>query len=156
MSGKATGIVLGAALATAMANGAPADHYTAEGLAGEMAKLKAQAEETGSAGITLARYATHFTMLSYRNRNGGGELHRQYADMFYVVQGKATLLTEGSIPDAKEESPGEWRGTAVAGGKQTVLNQGDIVNIPAGTPHQLLVAPGDEFLYFVIKVKEAE
>jgi mannose-6-phosphate isomerase-like protein (cupin superfamily) len=155
MSGKA-GIVLGAALATAMANGAPADHYTADGLAGEMAKLKAQAAETGSAGITLARYATHFTMLSYRNKNGGGEIHRQYADMFYVVKGKATLVSEGTLADAKEESPGEWRGTAVAGGKQTPLGEGDIANIPAGTPHQLLIAPGDEFLYFVIKVKESE
>jgi mannose-6-phosphate isomerase-like protein (cupin superfamily) len=154
MTGKTTAILLGALMTSAPA--AAADHYTADGLAAEMAKLKAQAAETGSAGITLARYASHFTMLSYRNKNGGGEIHRQYADMFYVVKGKATLVTEGSIPDAKEESPGEWRGAAVAGGKETPLKQGDIVNIPAGTPHQLLVAPGDEFLYFVIKVKEAQ
>jgi hypothetical protein len=29
-----------------------------------------------------------------------------------------------------------------------------VVHIPAGTTHQLLIAPGHEFLYFVVKVKE--
>jgi len=155
MSGKVTGIVLGAVLAAA-ANAAPADHYSVDGLNAEMAKLKAEAAATGSASETLKRYANHFTMLAYRNKDGSAEIHRQYADMFYVVKGKATLVTEGAIPDAKEESPGEIRGKAVLDGKKTVLGEGDVVNIPAGTPHQLLVAPGDEFLYFVVKVKESE
>ena len=156
MAGKTTGIILGAALAGAMAQAAPADHYTVANLTREMVKLKAQAAATGSASEKLQQYPNHFTMLAFRTKDGGGEIHRQFADIFYVVRGKATLVTEGSLPDAKEESPGELRGAAVVGGNKTALATGDVVHIPAGTPHQLLISKGHEFLYFVIKVKEQE
>jgi mannose-6-phosphate isomerase-like protein (cupin superfamily) len=154
VTSKTAGIILGAALAGAMAQAAPADHYSIGDLTHEMDKLKAQAAATGSASEKLQQYPNHFTMLAYRTKDGGAEIHQQNADIFYVVRGKAVLLTEGSIPDVKEESPGELRGASVVGGKKTALGTGDVVHIPAGTPHQLLVSAGDEFLYFVIKVKE--
>lgn len=156
MTGKTTGIVLGALIAAAAAQAAPADHYTAAQLTREMVKLKAEAAATGSASVKLQQYPGHFTMLAYRNRDGGAEIHRQFADVFYIVRGKAVLLTEGTIPDVKEENPGELRGAAVVDGKKTPLGAGDIVHIPAGTPHQLLIPKGKDFLYFVIKVKESE
>jgi mannose-6-phosphate isomerase-like protein (cupin superfamily) len=156
MNGKITGILLAAALTAAAANAAPADHFSAGMMLNEAAKLKAQTAATGSPIETLKSYSAHTAMLAYREKNGNGEIHRQYSDVFYVVKGKATLLTEGTLSEGKEISPGEWRGKAVAGGKTTVLNPGDIVNIPVGTPHQLLIAPGDTFLYFIVKVKETE
>ena len=154
MVSKAAGFVLGALMAGVSAQAAPADHYSIGDLTHEMDKLKAQAAATGSASEKLQQYPNHFTMLAYRTKDGGAEIHQQNADIFYVVRGKAVLLTEGSIPDVKEESPGELRGASVVGGKKTALGTGDVVHIPAGTPHQLLVSAGDEFLYFVIKVKE--
>jgi mannose-6-phosphate isomerase-like protein (cupin superfamily) len=156
MNGKITGILLAAALTAAAANAASADHFTAAGMLNEVAKLKAQTAATGSPIETLKSYSGHSAMLAYREKDGNGEIHRQYTDVFYVVKGKATLLTEGTLSEGKEISPGEWRGKGVAGGKATVLNPGDIVNIPVGTPHQLLIAPGDTFLYFIVKVKETE
>ncbi len=156
MTGNTTGIVLGAIIASASAGAAPADHYTVSDLEKAGEALKAKAAATGSAGDTLATYTNHHTMLSYRTKDGTAEVHAKYADLFYIVRGKATLLTEGTLEGGHEESPGELRGTAVTGGKTTVLKEGDVVHIPAGTPHQLLVAKGDEFLYFVIKVKEKD
>lgn len=151
---KMASIILGAALAGAMAQAAPVDHYKIGDLSARMQQLKAEAATSGSASVKLQQYPNHFTMLAYRNRDGGGEIHRQFADIFYVVKGKATLLTEGSIPDASEESAGELRGKAVVGGKRTRLAAGDVIHIPADTPHQILVSPGTDFLYFVVKVKE--
>jgi len=156
MTARAASTILGALLAAAAAQAAPADHYTTAQLVQEMPKLKAEAAASGSASEKLQQYQNHFTMLAYRNRDGGAEIHRQFADIFFVVRGKAVLLTEGSIPDVKEESPGELRGTAVVDGKRTPLGPGDVVHIPAGTPHQLLVPKRKDFLYFVIKVKESE
>jgi mannose-6-phosphate isomerase-like protein (cupin superfamily) len=130
------------------------DHYTTNDLSREMQKLKAEAASTGGASETLQRYASHYTMLAYRTKNGPAEIHRQFADMFYIVRGKATLVAGGTIPGAAEESPGELRGKAVEGGAQTPLGPGDVVNIPAGTPHQMLLAPCDEIFFFVTKVKE--
>lgn len=154
MASKTTGFVLGALMAGASAQAAPADHYTVGDLTKTMEGLKAKAAASGSASDTLATYPGHHTMLAYRSKDGTAEIHKQYADIFYIVRGKATLMTEGTLESAREESPGELRGTKVDGGKTTALAAGDIVHIPAGTPHQLMVGKGDELLYFVVKVKE--
>jgi mannose-6-phosphate isomerase-like protein (cupin superfamily) len=154
MVSKTTGFVLGALMAGASAQAAPADHYTVGDLVKAMEGLKAKAAASGSASDTLASYPGHHTMLAYRTKDGTGEVHKQYADIFYIVRGKATLMTEGTLEGSKEESPGELRGTKVDGGKTTLLGPGDVVHIPAGTPHQLMVGKGDELLYFVVKVKE--
>ena len=156
MKNKTTGLVLGALVAGAAAQAAPADHWSVADLTKAMDGLKAKAAASGSASDTLATYNRHHTMLAFRTKDGTGEVHSQYADVFYIVRGKATLLTEGTLEGSHEESPGELRGTAVTGGKSTPLGEGDVVHIPAGTPHQLLVAKGDELLYFVIKIKERD
>lgn len=153
----AAGLVLAGGLVCGAASAADlADHYSAGDLAKTAEALKAKAGATGSAADTLVRYGNHHMMLSYRAQNGGAELHRLYADVFVIVRGKATLLTEGTIPDAKEEAPGEIRGLAVKDGKSMPLASGDVVHIPAGVPHQMLIAKGDELVYFVVKVKEKD
>jgi mannose-6-phosphate isomerase-like protein (cupin superfamily) len=154
MTGKTTGVVLGALIAGAAAHAAPADHWSVGDLTKALDGLKAKAAASGSASDTLASYNRHHTMLAFRTKDGTAEIHAQFADIFYIVRGKATLVTEGTLEGSHEESPGELRGTVVSGGKSTPLGEGDVVHIPAGTPHQLLVAKGDELLYFVIKIKE--
>jgi quercetin dioxygenase-like cupin family protein len=44
------------------------------------------------------------------------------------------------------------RGTAVTGGERHRVSVGDIVHIPANTPHQMLVEAGHHVTYFVVKV----
>lgn len=154
MTGKLTGIVLGALMATASATAAPADHYGVTDLTQMMETLKAKAATSGSASVTLATYPNHHTMLAYRTQDGGAELHAKEADVFTIVRGKAAILTEGTIEGAHASGPDEIRGTKVVGGKTTELKEGDVIHIPAGTPHQMLVSKGNEVLYFVVKVKE--
>ena len=43
-------------------------------------------------------------------------------------------------------APGEKRGSDITGGTTQVVKKGDI-NIPAGTPHWIKVASGDDFSY---------
>lgn len=144
-----------AALMSVAAHAAPADHYSTSDLLKMADKLRTEAAKSGAASTTLATYANHHTMLAYRNKDGQGEVHAQYADVFYVVRGKATLITQGKLIDAKEEGPGELRGSGIDGGTATNLQPGDIVHIPAGTPHQLKIGKGGQLLYFVVKIKEA-
>ncbi len=135
---------------------APIDRYGAADLAKTEAGLKAKAATTGSASETLAEYGSHRTMLSYRAADGGAEVHSHIADIFYVVHGKARLVTEGTVENGHEDTPGEIRGSAVTGGKTVPLAPGDVVHIPAGVPHQILVSKGDEIVYFIVKVTEKE
>ena len=131
------------------------DRWTREGLLERAQHLRqAAAQGDGSASETLEKYPHHYTMLAFRSRNGGGEVHENFADVFTIVDGHVTLITGGDVTDAKTTAPGEIRGTGVYGGTRQELRAGDVVHIPAGTPHQMLVAEGETVTYFVVKIEE--
>jgi mannose-6-phosphate isomerase-like protein (cupin superfamily) len=131
------------------------DHATRSQLLLKAKDLKQSAASgNGSANITLATYPNHYTMLAYRNQNGSGEVHEQFADFFVILQGNATLVTGGKLVNPSTTKPGELHGTAVEGGTETALNEGDVVHIPAHLPHQILVKSGQDFIYYVVKIRE--
>ena len=78
---------------------------------GEQLLAKARAGN-GSAGITLAHYRGHYTMLTARTKSGGGELHEHYADFLFVIAGEGTELTGGTMLNPKDQPDGEdpWYG----------------------------------------------
>ncbi len=141
---------------SAAPNVAQLDRYTPQELLEKAQTLKQQAEQsgTGSASVVLEKYPGHFTMLAFRDRSGGAELHKNYADIDVVIDGTCTLVIGGTIPDAKTTGPGEVRGASVQGGQSTVLHKGDILHIPANVLHQMLLPPGGTLTYFVIKALE--
>ncbi len=100
----------------------------------------------------LAKYGNHETMVAHREASGLAELHVAVADVFVVESGEATLVVGGKIPAQRTQSAGEIRGASIEGGSKHALAAGDVVHIPANTPHQLLVDPGKQFTYFVVKV----
>jgi len=133
------------------------DSYTPAQLMEKAKALREKADQsgTGSASIVLDKYPGHFTMLGFRDRSGGAELHKDYADIDVVLDGTCTLIVGGTIPDAKTTGPGEVRGTSIQGGESTTLHKGDILHIPANTPHQMLLPSGGTLTYFVIKALES-
>jgi mannose-6-phosphate isomerase-like protein (cupin superfamily) len=108
---------------------------------------------TGSAGITLANYNGHYTMLTARTKSGGAEMHGKFADFLIVVDGEGTELTGGTIVDRREKPNGEVGGTRLEGATAHALHKGDVIHIPAGTPHQAIEAPGQSITIYVIKVE---
>src|SRR6476659_8031686 len=65
------------------------------------------AKGDGSASETLEKYPHHYTMLAFRQHSGGGELHQNFADIFFILDGRASVLTGGSLADQKSSGPGE-------------------------------------------------
>jgi mannose-6-phosphate isomerase-like protein (cupin superfamily) len=133
------------------------DHWSPAQLlerANHLRQLAAQGD--GSASETLEKYPHHYTMLAFRNRNGGGEVHQNFADLFYILDGHATLVTSGELLEPKTVAPGEMRGTSLKGGARQELKAGDVVHIPAGMSHQMQVADGETVTYFVVKIEEKE
>jgi mannose-6-phosphate isomerase-like protein (cupin superfamily) len=106
------------------------------------------------AGEPLAQCSNHRFAISHRQGDGQAEWHEIEADLFVVESGEATLVVGGRLVDGKPTAPHEMLGASIAGGSQKKLATGDIVHIPSKTPHQLLVAPGKQFTYFVLKVTE--
>jgi len=114
------------------------------------------AQGDGSASETLDKYPGHYTMLAFRSRSGGGEVHEHFAGLFYILDGHATLTTGGTIVDPKTTAPGEMRGASVKGGVNQELKAGDVVHIAAGVPHQMRLAAGETVTYFVVKIQESQ
>ena len=120
------------------------DHWSPAVLLERAAYLRKMAKHgDGSASETLKEYPQHCAMLSFRSRNGEAEVHERFADLFCVLAGKATLLTGGTVTGARTIAPGETRGVSIEGGARQTLRAGDVAHVPAGTPHQMLVKPGN-------------
>ena len=110
----------------------------------------------GSAAITVSTYPGHYTMLTARTRSGGGEQHQHYADFLFVLAGEGIELTGGTLQNPTENPDGEIRGTGLEGATSHPLHKGDVIHIPAGTPHQAIEAPGQTITLYVVKVREPE
>src|SRR5213076_2637829 len=67
------------------------------------------------------------------------EVHDASDDIYYVLDGTATLMLGGELDSPKEVSPGEWRSKAATGGQKVVIKKGDLIVVPRGTPHQRTV-----------------
>ena len=107
------------------------------------------------AGASAFRWITRWdglaSMISRRDSSGISEHHEQFTDIFVVQRGQARLVYGGIAEGERATGPGEWRGGTIRGGSEAELKPGDIVVIPAGLPHQLLLPPGESFYYFVFK-----
>jgi uncharacterized protein GlcG (DUF336 family)/quercetin dioxygenase-like cupin family protein len=89
---------------------------------------------------------------SRREKPGQAEIHTKDADIIYVLQGSATVVTGGEAVDAKTTAPDELRGSSIRDGQTRQIAQGDVVIVPRGTPHQF-VEVTNPFLYYVVKVR---
>lgn len=95
------------------------------------------------------KYMVH---ASRRDKPGLVEVHEYDADIIYVLDGTATLVTGGKPVDPKTTGPGEIRASGVTGGETRQLAKGDVMIVPAGTPHWFkeVSAP---FTYYVVKAR---
>ena len=95
-----------------------------------------QKMEAGFAkGGTVLNNGAFQILTSHRIETGQVEVHAQYGDIMYVVEGSATVITGGTVVDGKPTGPGEIRGKSISGGNTNRLVPGDVLVIQAGTPH---------------------
>lgn len=120
----------------------------------QLTTLAQTAKSSGSGGATLGDYKSHSIRLSLRTKSGGAEVHAHFDDIFVVTDGKATLITGGTLVDEKAGKDGESTGTSIQGGTSQTIGKGDVVHIPAGTPHQIIIDPGTVYSSIVVKVRE--
>jgi mannose-6-phosphate isomerase-like protein (cupin superfamily) len=152
---RKAGLAVAAAVvsACAIAQG-PAAVVTRGNLDAKVKELRAKAQADGAASVKLETYPNHYTMIAVRTKTGGAEVHARFADFFLVLEGTGRLVTGGTLANATGTGTDEVRGTAVTGGTEQEVKPGDVVHIPAGVPHQLLIPDGVEFAYYVVKVQE--
>jgi glc operon protein GlcG len=89
---------------------------------------------------------------SRRDKAGQAEVHVQDADLIYVVEGTFTFVTGGTLVDGKGTATDEIRGSSIEGGETRTLTRGDVIVVPAGTPHWFKKVDGP-VQYYVVKVR---
>jgi mannose-6-phosphate isomerase-like protein (cupin superfamily) len=74
-------------------------------------------------------------VLANRAMARGAEMHAKTNHIFIIVDGEGTFVTGGKLMNPKEIGPGETRGDGLEGGETHHLSKGDVITIPANTPH---------------------
>lgn len=95
------------------------------------------------------KYMVH---ASHRDQAGAVEVHEKDADIIYVLDGSATFVTGGEMIGGKAISTGEIRGAEIKGGDVRQIKKGDVIIVPAGTPHWFKQVPGP-LNYYVVKAR---
>jgi YHS domain-containing protein len=79
-------------------------------------------------------------------------VHTGETDIVYVQAGSATFVTGGTVVDGKTIGADEIRGSSIRDGQTRTLGPGDVVIVPAGTPHWFKEVRGP-LTYYVVKVR---
>jgi mannose-6-phosphate isomerase-like protein (cupin superfamily) len=101
-----------------------------------IAKAKAERKE-GQALLaqSMIQLAPYNVSLEYRSAVANAAVHEHEAELFYVVDGSATLVTGGTLKEEKRTNAENLSGSGIEGGVSRHVAKGDFVMVPEGTPH---------------------
>jgi hypothetical protein len=120
--------------------------------AAQLARVAEELAKGSTTGRTIGGHPTYRYVVARRVASGEPEVHDGWIDVTIVQAGRATLLTGGRVDGGRLASAGEHRGGTIAGGARHAVASGDLFVVPAGIPHQFLVAQGDSLRYLTLKV----
>jgi mannose-6-phosphate isomerase-like protein (cupin superfamily) len=145
-TGFALGVALAGAAFAAAAQAPEEGHYLS---AAALAKLPGKTKDgLATAPVPTGSGAT--VLAAKRDKPGMVELHEHQNDEFVIQSGHAIVRVGGKVSGNHDVSPGEWRGGTIAGGHVYQVAPGDVLWIPAGSPHQV-TPKGAEVRYLAFK-----
>jgi mannose-6-phosphate isomerase-like protein (cupin superfamily) len=119
--------------------------------AAEIEKLVAETTD----GLAVSRLQTGsrgpVVVVAHREETGDVEMHENFNDIFIAHSGRASVLVGGEVKGQRHTAPGEWQGGKITGAQTYLLSPGDVLWIPAGLPHQVIVPAGGAFTYMAFK-----
>jgi mannose-6-phosphate isomerase-like protein (cupin superfamily) len=127
-------------------------HWTADQLREHNRALLSKMDAHKDATETIGSFGNHSIITAHREASGQAEIHETKVDIMFIQGGEATMVVGGRVPDGKTTAPNEIRGSKIEGGERQTLHPGDILHIPAKTPHQFLLDPGQKIDYYTVKV----
>jgi mannose-6-phosphate isomerase-like protein (cupin superfamily) len=92
-------------------------------------------------------------VIAQRRGAGEVEVHEKTNHVFIIVEGEATFVTGGTLVGAKDTAPGQRRAPNVQGGEVHHLTKGDVITIPAKTPHWFKEVPTKTIAYYAINTE---
>ncbi len=102
-------------------------------------------------GGSLATGSDYSISIGKRTGPGQVEIHDKETDTFYVLDGEATFITGGTMIGGRVSRANQQVGTEIQDGTVHHLVKGDVIVIPAGSPHWFKEVP-KPFTYYMVKV----
>ena len=112
-----------------------ATHFKAADLQAAIAKLSTDRPASSVRVFSLAPYNVNVERRLPQAQ--GASLHESQAELFYVIEGSATMLTGGTLI-APTRNGANLQGTGIEGGTRNVFSKGDFLMVPSGVPHQFV------------------
>jgi mannose-6-phosphate isomerase-like protein (cupin superfamily) len=92
-------------------------------------------------------------VLANRRAAGEVEVHENTNHVFIIVEGEATFVTGGTMVEPKNTAPGQIRAKSVNGGQTYHLTKGDVITVPAKTPHWFKDVPTQTIAYYAVNLE---
>ena len=84
---------------------------------------------------SMIRLDPYNVSLEYRAAVANAAVHETEAELFYVVDGSAMLVTGGRLKNESRTNAANLSGSGIEGGVSRHVAKGDFVMVPEGTPH---------------------
>jgi mannose-6-phosphate isomerase-like protein (cupin superfamily) len=92
-------------------------------------------------------------VLAQRRGAGQAEYHDHTNHVFVMAEGEATLIVGGKMVDPKRTAPDQMRAPSVEGGTVYHLSKGDVITIPAKTPHWFKEVSTKTVAYYAVNIE---
>lgn len=86
----------------------------------------------------LLSLAPYRASLEYRAAEGPASLHEDRAELFYVLEGQANLVTGGKLIGQQRTNATNLSGSGIEGGFARRVKKGDLIIVPEKTAHQFV------------------
>ena len=124
-----------AAVAQQPAASEPKTYSSAADVAALLAKAKAERKDQPLISERILQLAPYNANLEYRASVGPAAVHETEAELFYVIDGSATMMTGGKLVNETRTNASNLTGTAIEGGTSRAVAKGDFIIVPEKTPH---------------------
>ena len=134
--GISLALTLAAAVAVAQDPGKMKAYASSSDVAAMIAKAKAERKPDQAVfAQSIVQLAPYNASLEYRGTVGPAAVHEKEAEIFYVVDGSATMVTGGKLVNEKRNNPENLGGTGIEGGSSRMISKGDFIIVPENVPH---------------------
>ena len=116
---------------------------------------KAKADRKGDAPLVaepILLLAPYRAQLEYRPATSPAAVHEKDAELFVVLQGTGNIVTGGKLVDEKRVNANNLSGPSIADGHSQAVVKGDMLIVPANTPHQVIPTGGAPIVVMTMHV----
>jgi mannose-6-phosphate isomerase-like protein (cupin superfamily) len=116
---------------------------------------KAKADRKGDAPLVaepILTLAPYRAQLEFRPGTSPAAVHEKDAELMVVLEGTGNIVTGGKLVDEKRTNANNLGGPSITGGKSQSVVKGDMLIVPANTPHQVIPTGGAPIVLMTMHV----